>query len=267
VSPGLDAITGEGAYGPAGRLAPTSGPVDAVIATTVASTDEDVYVLTPNATQRTGPCRWTPRVDSMGTWLMPVEGDPCVIQSSTLGHFTVLWWQPATVRAGLLIGEAVGDIKFTARTTWPAWWLLCDARALTVAMGFPTLRAALIADGSPYGTSGADPRLPPLSGRAPIGAGTGSGLTARVAGATVGEETHQLTTAELAAHTHTTPPVPRDASGWQGDIMAAGAAYWVPRPTDNSGVDGAMTVTDSAGGGSTHNTMQPSLVLNAIIRT
>lgn len=257
---GLDAITGQGAYGPLGRLAPTSGPVDAVIATTVASTDEDVYVLTPNATQRTGPCHWTPRVDSMGTWLMPVEGDSCVIQSSTLGHFTVLWWQPATARVGLLIGETVGDIKFTARTTWPAWWLLCDARALTVALGFPTLRAALLADGAPYGMSGVDPLLPSFSGRTPIGAGSGPGLTTRVVGTSGGEEQHINTIAEMPSHAHLFGP----DNTYKPAVNQAGAEV-------QGGVGTGPVVKGATiqpmGGGAPANNMQPWLALNAIIRT
>lgn len=262
MTPALDAMTGTGAYGPTGRLAPTSGPVDAVIATTVASVDDGVYVLTPNAQQRTGPCRWTPRVDSMGTWLTPVEGDTCVIQPSTLGQFTVLWWQPATARAGMLIGEAVGDIKFTARTTWPAWWLLCDARAVTVALGFPSLRAALIADGNPYGTSGPDPLLPSFSGRTPIGAGSGSGLSARAAGAQGGEETHTNTIAELAPHSHGVASNTPDLNDGRGLALSTPTTVRGSATPDN-----ANTPIQSAGNGTPANNMQPWLALNAIIRT
>jgi microcystin-dependent protein len=91
-----------------------------------------------------------------------------------------------------------GDLKFSARKTAEPGWLLADNSAVTLT--YPALRAALIADGSPWGSDGSgNPRLPPMSGRVPMGAGTATGATgatAHAVGDVVGEEKHVLTGAE-----------------------------------------------------------------------
>lgn len=84
--------------------------------------------------------------------------------------------------------------------------------------------------------------IPDPRGRAIIGTGQGSGLTDRANGATGGAETHQLTTAELAAHTHTD----RSVSGFGTDV-ASGSSYGIT--TSNN--------TGSTGSDSAHNNMQP----------
>jgi len=82
--------------------------------------------------------------------------------------------------------------------------------------------------------------------------GTGSGLSARSIGDSLGEEAHILISAELAAHSHaevTASP-------------AVGAAITgVPIP---SAVPGVST-TGSAGSDTAHNNMQPSLAINYLI--
>lgn len=68
----------------------------------------------------------------------------------------------------------VGDLKTTARSytvgTEPTGWLICDGREATPS--YPALRAALIADGSPYGTANGNPRIPDYQGRVLVGKGT-----------------------------------------------------------------------------------------------
>jgi len=92
--------------------------------------------------------------------------------------------------------------------------------------------------------------VPDLRGRTVIAAGDGSGLTSRAVGDTGGEENHQLSTAELASHTHSIPlttSLPAQAGvGFAGDVT-------VPVVTSNTG---------STGGDVAHNTMQPFYALN-----
>ena len=79
-----------------------------------------------------------------------------------------------------------GEMRMWALSTAPAGWAICDGSVCPEG----ALRTQLLADSSPYGTSGGLPLLPDMRGRAPIGVGTGTGLTARALGAAVGAETH-----------------------------------------------------------------------------
>jgi microcystin-dependent protein len=93
----------------------------------------------------------------------------------------------------------VGTILETLRDTAPTGYELCQGQTLTNAQtALPLLWAALPATFK----SGSNIILPDLSGRVTIAAGTGSGLTARVLGATGGAETHTLTVAQIPSHTH-----------------------------------------------------------------
>ncbi len=87
--------------------------------------------------------------------------------------------------------------------------------------------------------------MPDFRGRSPLGAGTGSGLTARTVGDTGGEEDHQLTIAEMPSHNHTLP------SNLQTTNAPAGPA--------DTGVDASLNTspTGSTGGDGAHNTMHP----------
>jgi hypothetical protein len=96
--------------------------------------------------------------------------------------------------------------------------------------------------------------IPDPRGRAFIGVGTGSGLTARVHGATGGAETHQLSTGELAAHTH----AQKGQAGSVGGNVPAGGTYWV----DNTDYG----TTGSTGSNTAHANMQPWLALHLICK-
>lgn len=84
----------------------------------------------------------------------------------------------ATTQAALAVNAAsavpgniipVGAVMYFAGSAAPSGWLTADGSAVTSL--YPELRAYLIAAGSPFGTSGSDPRLPNLlnSGIAPKG--------------------------------------------------------------------------------------------------
>lgn len=78
-------------------------------------------------------------------------------------------------------------------------------------------------------------------------------FTTRAVGGTGGEENHALTTAELAAHTHTLDSIYKQVGGFGGF---------------NGGNSGPVNVpnTGSAGGDTSHNNMQPFLNINYIIK-
>jgi microcystin-dependent protein len=135
-----------------------------------------------------------------------------------------------------------GTIVMYGGTTAPATggWLLCNGQSTT---GYTALAAIVGAN------------VPDLMGRAPIGYGDSadSGITTRsTIGAKVGAETHTLTTAEMPAHTHSSL-----------QLGNAGGSTGLPV----TGTVTTDTTTGSTGGGGAHNNMQPSTVVNFIIKT
>ena len=103
--------------------------------------------------------------------------------------------------------------------------------------------------------------VPDLRGRTVLGTGSGSGLTARAMADVGGEETHQLSEAEMPTHDHSSPPhshfydkaianLDLEAPG-APDILGLGQPF-VPTVTDSV----AATI-DSAGGDESHNNMPP----------
>lgn len=78
-------------------------------------------------------------------------------------------------------GVPVGTIVYFATTTAPDGFLVCNGDAVTAL--YPDLRALLIAAGSPFGTTGGNPRLPDLRAEFIRGFDGGRGIdTGRVFG-------------------------------------------------------------------------------------
>jgi microcystin-dependent protein len=105
--------------------------------------------------------------------------------------------------------------------------------------------------------------LPDFRGRTPIGAGQGTGLTNRTTGSKGGTETHALTEAELAPHTHLdSNDVGGGAAivgGGSATAAAGGDFFVVTGPVGNLNIG-------SAGSGAAHPNMQPWLAVNFIVR-
>lgn len=149
------------------------------------------------------------------------------------------------------LGEVpIGSVLPYLGSTAPSNFLLCDGSSLLRAGTYANLFAAI---GTTYGfVDGTHFNLPDLRGRSPIGAGTGPGLTTRASGASGGEESHQLTIAELPAHTHEIFSPASTALGGGGGSEALNPPT---NPMSSTGSDTA------------HNNMQPFMVPNYIIRT
>jgi len=151
----------------------------------------------------------------------------------------------------------IGQITLFAGNFAPRGWAFCEGQLLPIAQN--TALFSIL--GTTYGGNGETTfALPDLRGRAPIHHGQGPGLSDRYLGEQGGEETHELTTAELPLHSH-----PAGASGGAqttnrpaGAVPARGGVYAASQDTTMGGAT-------AAGGGQPHNTMQPYLALSYII--
>lgn len=161
--------------------------------------------------------------------------------------------------------EPVGEIKFFGNASIPASYLPADGAAVSRTT-FAQLFAEIgIAYGAGNGTTTFN--VPDYRGRAPIGDGTGSGLTARTRGTNVGTETHPLSIGEIAAHDHGGGShqhntfIDTGAGGGTQSIGFGGVgSYPLRTPLQAPAMSGPLsTVVVSQGSGTAHNNMQPSL--------
>lgn len=171
-----------------------------------------------------------------------------------------------------------GDLKWTWKTTADSGWIMVDdgtigdgssgasnrANADTSALytliwtNFANAEAAVSsgrgASASADFAAHKTIALPKALGRAIGVAGAGSGLTSRVLGKTVGEETHTPIEAEMFSHTHTTTSY----SG--GGCVAKDAA----KGSDSTGA--FVNTSSSRGSSSPFNVMQPTGFWNVMVK-
>jgi microcystin-dependent protein len=170
-----------------------------------------------------------------------------------------------------------GTIVAFGGSVAPAGWALCDGSVRNG--GDAAFSALFAAIGNGYGGSAPNFNLPDLRGRTAIGGGQGPGLSNRTLATTLGTETEAIT--QVPAHTH----------GLSGGILNGGIHShtingWIGsgsiRKIDTAGgsssnfevdtqIDGAHSHThnlqvQSTGGAVSISHMQPSIVLNYIIK-
>lgn len=183
-----------------------------------------------------------------------------------------------TAAAGVTISGVggvapAGTISMYGGSSVPTGWLECDGSAVSRATYADLFTAISTTWGAGDGSTTFN--LPDLRGRAPIGVGTGSGLTARTLAGTGGAETHALSEAELATHDHAvTDPghthapatgdrfYTRDVGSGTGQI---GAGSNIRIETATGSATTGLTV-DNAGSGDAHNNMQPWAAVRFIIK-
>jgi hypothetical protein len=135
--------------------------------------------------------------------------------------------------------------------TVPTGWLEANGQAVSRTTYADLFTALGTTWGAGNGTTTFN--VPDFRGRAPVGDGTGAGLTARVLGTNFGEENHTQTEDELVPHSHTI--LARTSTGAGG----AGGSAWVGDDPTGS--------TDATGGGDPFNVCQPSVVCKFIVKT
>jgi microcystin-dependent protein len=164
----------------------------------------------------------------------------------------------------------IGAIMMWGSTTPPTNWMVADGSAISRAT-YPTL-FSLIGTSFGAGDGSTTFNLPDLRSKVPVGSGQGASLSNRVLGAIGGEETHQLTLAELASHTHTASQGTHTHSVPALQGTASGGGYAVGQGgtggiawTIQGASAGAITIAN-AGNDNAHNNMQPYLVVCFVIK-
>jgi len=166
-----------------------------------------------------------------------------------------------------------GMIMPYAGSSAPSGWLLLYGQAISRS----TYSSLFSAIGTTYGSGDGSStfNVPDLRGRTIAGqddmGGSSAdrltnqtgGVNGDTLGGTGGSETHTLTTAQLAAHTHgagsyatSLPLSGNDTDGGQGS-----------RGSNNPQNFALSGTSGSTGSGSAHNNVQPTLILNYIIKT
>jgi microcystin-dependent protein len=149
------------------------------------------------------------------------------------------------------IGDGTSGATLASSTTQALFTLFynnfSDAIApILTQVGGATTRVAQGTASNAYNTNHCRLVLPKILGRALIIAGTGAGLTARALGSTGGEESHILTTAEIAKHTHT-------GTNWSGSATGlSGSGTSTVTNGAISGVPGLGTLATSDPGNHQH---------------
>lgn len=170
---------------------------------------------------------------------------------------------------GMPVGALpAGSVIPYAGSSSPAGWLLCDGQAVSRS----TYAALYAIVGTTYGSGDGSTtfNVPDLRGRVvagkdDMGGSAASRLTSTTitSGATTlgnngGSQTHTLSEAQLPAHTHTTE------SAFGG---SANASRLNNAASGGSGTSSfSFFATSSVGGGSAHNNVQPTIILNYIIK-
>lgn len=163
------------------------------------------------------------------------------------------------ISAAAAAGDRPGHIKSVGFSTVDTGYLACDGAAVSRTV-YSLLFAAI---GATWGAGDGSTtfNVPDLRGRAPIGSGTGAGLTARALAGSGGEESHVQAGGEMANHGHTIT-----ASGNVSDGLGGTSGF---RGLDSVGGTAIAVAASAAAAGSSAaaNVMQPYKVVTFQIKT
>ena len=164
---------------------------------------------------------------------------------------------------------SAGTVSPWGGTSTPTGWLLCDGAAVSRS----TYSALFTAIGTTYGTGDGSStfNVPDLRGRTVCGTDnmggsaanrltSGSTIDGATLGTSGGAQTHTTSATEMPAHRHAGTFMDGSVNDYLGGSSASYGFAWSP---NNS----AQHYWTSTGGGTAHANVQPSIVLNYIIKT
>jgi microcystin-dependent protein len=160
------------------------------------------------------------------------------------------------VAPGFLMDYAGGSV--------PSGWLQCDGTPISRT----TFSELFTAIGTTWGAGDGVTtfNIPDFRRRTAVGSGgSGTGTLGNAVGNVGGAETHTLTTAELAVHSHGVTDPQHFHSGGSGGASAAGGG--ATAAGGNTGSASTGITINNAGSGDAHNNMQPSAVVLKLIKT
>lgn len=207
-------------------------------------------------------------------------GDGTVTTTKIVDANVTLAKLAAAVQALLV---PTGAVSPYAGTSEPSGWLFARGQAVSRA----TYAALFAAIGTTYGAGDGSTtfNLPDLRGRVIAGqddmggtsanrlTGLSGGVDGDVLGATGGAETHTLTEAQLAAHNHRVYGSTDGSSGstggigWSSSRGVAGNSSATSLSYRDIAPAGGAQYLENAGSGEAHNNVQPTIILNYIIKT
>lgn len=157
----------------------------------------------------------------------------------------ILPYGGSSAPSGYLVCDGSAQSRTTYATLFGIVGTTYGAGDGSTTFNVPDLRGRVIAGQDDMGGSSAN-RLTGLTG----------GVDGDVLGGTGGSESHTLSVSEIPAHTHSV-----ESTSDTGTNSCSG------RPYMREGTDCGTQNTGSTGGGGAHNNVQPTMILNYIIKT
>lgn len=157
----------------------------------------------------------------------------------------------------------IGEIRSFGFNFAPVGWAQCNGQLLPIAQN--TALFSIL--GTTYGGDGKSTfGLPNLMSRLAMGAGQGSGLSPRALGESGGVESVNLTSGQIAPHSH-----PANANAGGGNQQAPAGNFWAQDAGgskeygDSGPAQMAAAAVGGVGGGQAHSNLQPYLATNYCI--